>query len=456
MNLIYSQQDNVGLKRHRSLLVGCILLVCLIIGFVGFIEFIPSKSSSNSFGMNFVLVNAGEFFMGSDELGKSHKVIISQDYYLQDKPVTQGQWKKVMGTTPWSKYLTTEANDDLPAVCISRDEAINFINKLNLLTKEMYRLPTEAEWEYACRAGTTTNYAFGNDERLLQEYAWLPQDYGSGETFGIHPVGKKKPNAWGFYDMHGNIYEWCHDVAEPQTSETQVDPRGPAHGGMYYDRLYIVKGMRSAGSPIGRWSGSRRARRSDFSDVQNNGIDTGFRVAKRIDKRFLYDPQKKTPDIPTAHKVAIAKQTKARLLINKLQLFMSNKDCNLMTLFTPPGSPDEKEIFDDIMGVDISSPRLFYTRSYSPTPPNTWDDLNFKEDGNRLIVTVLEQVGKRGFHNPQTGEWSGAYKYETIFEFKDYEGSLRLDKYYHSYQIGLKKHHLKYGAITNVFSPDGD
>lgn len=189
---------------------------------------------NNSIGMKFTHVPAGEFMMGSpdDEKGRwadespVHKVNISKPFYLGTYPVTQREWKAVMGDNP-----SNFKGDELPVEKVSWYDVQNFIKKLN--EKEgvdKYRLPSEAEWEYACRARTTTRYSFGADEGKLGEYAWYVENSGSrppnkGDFDGYdkddlfsdkwngntHPVGQKKPNPWGFYDMHGNVWEWVQD-----------------------------------------------------------------------------------------------------------------------------------------------------------------------------------------------------------------------------------------------------
>ena len=169
------------------------------------------KTITNSIGMEFVLIPAGSFDMGSPsgERGRGsaegpvHRVKIPDGFYLGKYEVTQKQWREVMGDNP-SYY----EGDDRPVEIVSWNDAQDFIKKLNQKEgADKYRLPSEAEWEYAARAGTTTRYSFGDDDGKLGEYAWYDDNSGD-ET---HPVGQKKPNPWGLYDMHGNVRELTQD-----------------------------------------------------------------------------------------------------------------------------------------------------------------------------------------------------------------------------------------------------
>jgi formylglycine-generating enzyme required for sulfatase activity len=187
----------------------------------------PPKTLNNSIGMEFVLIPAGEFKMGSND-GSSdekpvHQVRLSTPFYLGKYEVTQGQWQAVMENNP-SRFI---GDLNRPIENVSWEDVREFIRRLN--TKEggtKYRLPTEAEWEYAARAGSTTAYGFGNDARQLGEYAWY--DANSGDT--THPVGQKKPNAWGLSDMHGNVWEWVQDWYGGYAAEAVTDPQGPGSG----------------------------------------------------------------------------------------------------------------------------------------------------------------------------------------------------------------------------------
>jgi formylglycine-generating enzyme len=167
--------------------------------------------------MTFKEIPAGTFMMGSPEdpyNAELHKVTISKAFYMQTTEVTQRQWITLMGTEPWegqesSKYVKEGTN--FPAVYVSWDDAIAYCEKLSEKEGKTYRLPTEAEWEYACRAGTKTAWSFGDDEKELGDYAWYELNTAAVGQEYIHRVRLKKPNAFGLYDMHGNVCEWCQD-----------------------------------------------------------------------------------------------------------------------------------------------------------------------------------------------------------------------------------------------------
>jgi len=159
-----------------------------------------------------------------------------------------------MGSNP-SHF--NNGGDDCPVEQVSWDDAQEFIRKLNQKEgADNYRLPTEAEWEYACRAGSTTAYCFGDDESRLKEYAW----YDKNSDSKTHPVGLLKPNAWGLYDMHGNVWEWCQDWYGDYPSDAATDPIGATvgsyrvlRGGSWsYFARYCRAAYRDAYSPGGR------------------------------------------------------------------------------------------------------------------------------------------------------------------------------------------------------------
>lgn len=178
----------------------------------------------NGVHMEFVLIPAGSFYMGSplSETGRYgnespvRRVQITRPFYMGKYEVTQDQYMAVMGKNP-SKF----SGRNLPVELVSWDEAVAFCKKVG------GRLPTEAEWEYACRTGTDTRFYFGNSDSDLKDHAWYSDN--SGER--THAIGQKKPNVWGLYDMHGNVWEWCQDwFADDYQNASSVDPKGPSSG----------------------------------------------------------------------------------------------------------------------------------------------------------------------------------------------------------------------------------
>ena len=212
----------------------------------------------NRIGIVLVPIPAGEFTMGSDSttIYQEHPVKITKPFHLGAFEVTQEQYEKVTGKNP--SYFKGPNN---PVELVSWKDAVEFCRRLSELPEEkaaghVYRLPTEAEWEYACRAGTTTRFSFGDDESQLGQYAWFWEN-SRGKT---HPVGEKKPNAWGLYDMHGNVFEWCQDGFGVYPSEPVTDPTGAitgsdrvVRGGCWFGfAWFCLSGFRSGNDPTYR------------------------------------------------------------------------------------------------------------------------------------------------------------------------------------------------------------
>ncbi|MDO4569625.1 MAG: SUMF1/EgtB/PvdO family nonheme iron enzyme [Planctomycetia bacterium] len=179
---------------------------------------------------------AGEFMMGSpkgekgrDDDEKQHRVTLTQGFWMLETQVTQRMWQSVMGDNP-----SFFKGDNLPVECVSWHDCVKFCEKISKLSGLNIQLPTEAQWEYACRAGTTTALNSGKnltdteyDCANLNEVAWY--DW-KGENESTHPVGQKRPNAWGLYDMHGNVWEWCQDWYGEYVESPTSDPKGPNSG----------------------------------------------------------------------------------------------------------------------------------------------------------------------------------------------------------------------------------
>ena len=251
-----------------------LFVILFTVATIGFSSSNGSGGKSNTLGMKFFYIEPGAFMMGSpqDEPGRDsnetqHKVTLTQGYYMQTTPVTQGQWEAVMEDNP---SFFDECGDDCPVEMVSWNDAQDFIAKLNdLEDTNRYALPTEAQWEYAARAGSTTAFANGEIaetrcgyEPNLNVMGWYCGNssvsyigcldismYGGPKCAGTQPVAKKQPNDWGLYDMHGNVWEWMSDFYGNYPSSAVVDPTGPVLG-----TERVIRG--------GSWSGVAMSSRS--------------------------------------------------------------------------------------------------------------------------------------------------------------------------------------------------
>jgi sulfatase modifying factor 1 len=243
---------------------------------------IELPSITNTIGMTLNKIPAGTFMMGSPDTEKDrqddehqHKVTISKAFYMQTTEVTQRQWKAVMGTEPWKGEDYVKEGPDYPAVYVSWDDAVAYCKKLSEKESKTYRLPTEAEWEYACRAGAKTTWSFGDDENKLGDYAWYRENAWDIDEKYAHQVRLKKPNAFGLYDMHGNVHEWCHDYFEEDyyKQSPAKDPTGPTSGSSR-----VLRG--------GSWLSLTRFTRSAFRGrnvADFRGYGDGFRLIRELD-----------------------------------------------------------------------------------------------------------------------------------------------------------------------------
>jgi len=244
----------------------------------------------NSIGMAFVLVPAGTFTMGSpvyeafrNEGETPHRVTITRPFYLQTTEVTLGQWRKIMGKGFLGFISKHKGPDNLPVTRICRFDVRSFLEKLNTLNQGRYRLPTEAEWEYAARAGTTSTYPWGESIDCTRAmYGNMKgkfetcRDYAKSRGLpldGPAPVKSYAPNPWGLYDMHGNVWEWCQDWFEPYSQNPVTDPQGPAEG----DRR-----IRRGGSWFGPGYSCRSANRA-FAHPASRLQTTGFRIVREVE-----------------------------------------------------------------------------------------------------------------------------------------------------------------------------
>jgi formylglycine-generating enzyme required for sulfatase activity len=251
-------------KGNKKMIIGVVLIFSMLL--VGYSVFlILDNILTKTTPMEFTLIPDGEFEMGY--LDQKHSVTISEDFYMSKFEVTQEQWHEVMGYNP-SKFR----GDNLPVENVSWDDVQDFIRKLNKKENTtIYRLPTEAEWEYAARAGTTTEYSFGDDASGLGDYAWYYDNSGKK----THPVGKKQRNSWDLHDMHGNLQEWVQDEWHSSYEGAPTDGSVWENGSSGAFR--VVRG--------GGWSNSANTCRSASRSGHVQSAcdpDTGFRLIKEI------------------------------------------------------------------------------------------------------------------------------------------------------------------------------
>jgi formylglycine-generating enzyme required for sulfatase activity len=258
----------------------------------------PSESKTVA-GIEFIWIPKGSFMMGSPATEedrrtneKQHRVNLTQGYWLGATEVTKGQFKQFVRATAYKttaekegscwiydgewqnksgyswKNLGFSQSDDHPVACVSRHDAKTYIKWLNQQGQGRFSLPTEAQWEYAARAGTTTAYSFDNDASQLGDYAWYKKNSGKK----TQPVASKKPNPWGLYDMHGNVWEWTADWYDRTSpSGTTTDPTGGNSGS-----TRVIRG--------GGWNATAQYLRSAFRYFGSPGYRNyyiGFRLLLR-------------------------------------------------------------------------------------------------------------------------------------------------------------------------------
>ncbi|MEO1983803.1 MAG: formylglycine-generating enzyme family protein [Fuerstiella sp.] len=253
-----------------------------------------SDPVTNSVGMVLVPIPAGEFQMGTprpkpDKLKKErpqadkaempqHLVRITKPFYISSCEVTQEQYEKVMVARPWQGKPLVEEGPTYPATYVSWKDAVEFCVNLSELENTDYRLPTEAEWEYACRAGTNAAFSFGDEWGELIDHAWFDQNAYKAKQQYAHGVGQKLPNPWGLYDTHGNAWEWCQDWYAPYGKKKEdSDPTGPEKG-----QFRVWRGGGFSDSAVNarsatRLSYSRHNYRPEFM--------SGFRVVRTFDAK---------------------------------------------------------------------------------------------------------------------------------------------------------------------------
>jgi formylglycine-generating enzyme required for sulfatase activity len=249
----------------------------------------PQRMTTKT-GVEIVRLPGGQFTMGDaageDDERPAHVVHIS-GFWIDANEVTQQSFRSLIGKNP-ARYV----GPDRPVERVPWLMAIQYCNMrsareglkpcYDLATQQCdfsangYRLPTEAEWEYACRAGTTTGWSFGSEETALPKHAWFKANAGKG----THPVREKTPNPWGLYDMHGNVAEWCHDFyQETYTPGEATDPRGPTAG----EQRVLRGGSWNTGADVCR-SAARRSEAPAFADACFGSDTFGFRCVRRAEQ----------------------------------------------------------------------------------------------------------------------------------------------------------------------------
>ena len=387
-----------------------------------------------SVSLDMVLIRAGKFIMGSPkhEFGRhketQHEVTLTKPFYIGKYEVTQEQWEAVIGKNP-SKTKGAK----LPVTNVSWNDCQEFIKKLNASTKGGYRLPYEGEWEYGCRAGTTTNYSFGDEI--------TPKDANYDDSKIGKPVivGSYRPNAFGIYDMHGNVWEWCEDWYGPFLQRGEVtDPKGPATG-----ERRVLRG----GSFYGNESVDSLARSSSrlFPSKPNAGDSNGgFRLARTADIAARASPIAPKSD-PAKVNLLVAPFTEAKAkevqkeVAKSLQKEVEDKadlgkGFKLDLVLVPAGkflmgSPNEKqhdvtltkpfyigkhevtqEQYESVMGSNPSSTK----GAKLPVTNVSWEDC-------QEFVKKLNASTKGGYRLPTEAEWEFACRAgtTTAYSFKD-------------------------------------
>lgn len=250
------------------------------------------ETEVNGIGMTFVYLKGGYFDMGSlnDELNRDadevrHRVELSTPFFMSQTEVTQAQWEQVMGRLAFSNDVEPEwIGDALPMHSVTWHEAVAFCRALSAMEGAHYRLPTEAEWEYACAAGTESSFNLGEDY-LTSDQANIYDPNGDSYDSPTRVKTAGPPNSWGLYDMHGNVWEWCSDWSAPYQVKAQTDPSGISNRKI--ERVDLAMKAVRGGSYYDSAAKARTRNRWEYAPSVSTPY-IGFRVVKE----FLYDNKK--------------------------------------------------------------------------------------------------------------------------------------------------------------------
>ena len=374
-----------------------------------------------------VLIPAGKFKMGSpaSEKGRrddetQHEVTLTNLFYMGKYEVTQEQWEAVMGNNPSS--ITKGAK--LPVTDVSWEDCQEFIKKLNAKTNGGYRLPTEAEWEFACRAGTSTAYSFGVSLTKVEA------NYGDGTDGRIKLVGSYKANAFGLYDMHGNVWEWCEDWMADYPAGAVTDPKGPETG--------TSRVLRSGSFGFDA-SGARSSGRVDGTASARSNL-IGFRLARTVDMKAAVVPAVLKSDpaavMPATGNLLVAPFSEAKevqkSVAKSLQKEVEEKadlgnGVSLNMVLIPGGkfkmgSPaSEKGRSDDEKQHEVSLTNPFYMCKYEVTQ-GQWEalmgDNPSDTKGATLPVTHVSWEECQKFIKKLNAKTNGGYRLPTEAEWE--------------------------------------
>lgn len=265
----------------------CVVILCLGVLLAGCPQNTPSAgtvktiSLSGDVRLNLVWCPAGTFLIGSpeseldrDSNETQHQVTLTEGFWIGQCEVTKGQWYAIMGTKPWESQDNSLDDIDSPACNISWNDAQLFVTTLSAVLGGEFALPTEAEWEYACRAGTTTRFYWGDDLEYTEigNYAWYYTNTDGASEAYAHVVAQKTPNLWGVYDMIGNVAEWCSDWYKADLGDgDEIDPDGPESG---TDKI-------QRGGSWSSYSNNCRSANRTHKDPELSNVRYGVRIIQK-------------------------------------------------------------------------------------------------------------------------------------------------------------------------------
>ena len=384
----------------------------------------------NGVSLDLVLIPPGKFVMGSPptEIGHhisetQHEVTLTNPFYMGKYEVTQEQWETISGN-----YTSETKGPNLPVTSVSWDDCQTFIKKLNEKTKGSYRLPTEAEWEFSCRAGTTIAYSFGSSIKKNDA------NFGDGMAGFIKPVGSYKANPYGLYDMHGNVYEWCEDWFASYAAGIVTNPKGPAAA-----ELRVLRG----GSFGSNDENSLRCANRFFSAPSNRFTGVGFRLVRDVVFDTAVAPAKIKPDpatvVPTNEVLLVApfSETKAKEVQKEIAMRLKKEveekvnlgnGVSLDLILIPAGKfvmgspPTEVGRNNDETQHEVNLTKPFYMGKYEITQEQ-WQAIiennpSIRTKGAKFPVTNVLWEDCQEFIKKLNAKTNGAYRLPSESEWE--------------------------------------